>query len=277
MTREIDAAAELAAWRARLQGAATGETFELVWDAAWGWASDPGVARALDDLLDTDGARWAGSLAPCQRRLLAIREQREAARLIARGSCAEAAAGDRVASAFGRRTYDRVAEVLRLADFPACRRFVMVGCGPFPAAALLVRDATAVPEIVAVDSDESAASTARRVVEAMGEHRIRVVCADGAAYDYAGAQIVYVANQVCGKNRVLGRVEETAPNAVVVLREPYGIGRLFAEDIGGNLPEPFRVAARGENCAAFFSRHVLLTRDGAETGGNGINESRRGS
>jgi hypothetical protein len=277
VTEETRVAAELEAWRARLEGAAADETFEIAWDGAWGWATDPGVTPILDTLLDADGERWAGSLAPFQRRLLAIREQREAARLIARGSCAEAAARERVASSFGRRTYDRVAEVLRLADFAACRRFVMVGCGPFPAAALLVRDATAVPEIVAVDSDESAAATARRVVEAMGERRIQVVCADGAAYDYGGAQIVYLANQVCGKNRVLGRVEETAPNAVVVLREPYGIGRLFAEEIGGNLPEPFRAAARGENCAAFFSRHVLLSRDGMATGASRISESSRRS
>jgi len=205
VTEETRVAAELEAWRARLEGAAADETFEIAWDGAWGWASDPGVTPILDALLDADGERWAGSLAPFQRRLLAIREQREAARLIARGSCAEAAARERVASSFGRRTYDRVAEVLRLADFAACRRFVMVGCGPFPAAALLVRDATAVPEIVAVDSDESAAATARRVVEAMGERRIQVVCADGAAYDYGGAQIVYLANQVCGKNREIGR------------------------------------------------------------------------
>src|SRR5262249_25779573 len=148
----------------------------------------------------------------------------------------DAAAGDRVRSEFGRQTYDRVAEVLRLADFDSCLRFVMVGCGPFPAAALLVRDATAVPQIIALDVDESAAATARRVVEAMGEHRIHVSCADGALYDFAGAQIVYLANQVCGKDRVLARIDETAASAVVVVREPYGIGRLFAEEVAPKLP-----------------------------------------
>ncbi len=261
MTRAHTITAELATWRARLQAAATDEAFEVVWDGAWGWASDPGVAAVLDALLDADGGAWTGSLAPFQRRLLAIREEREAVHLIGRGSCSGVAAGERVGSVFGRRTYDRVAEVLRLADFASCRRFVMVGCGPFPAAALLVRDATAVPEIVALDVDESAAATARRVVEAMGEQRIWVSCADGAAYDYAGAQIVYLANQVSGKDRVLGRIEETSANAVVVVREPYGIGRLFAEEVGGRLPAPFRVAAEGEGCASFFSRHLLLARD----------------
>ena len=274
MTRVHDVAAELATWRARLQDAATDEAFEIVWDGAWSWASDPAVAPVLEALLDADGAAWAGSLASFQRRLLAIREEREAARLIARGSCSGDAAGERVGSAFGRQTYDRVAEVLRLADFASCRRFVMVGCGPFPAAALLVRDTTEVPEIVALDVDESAAGTARRVVEAMGEQRIRVSCADGAAFDYGGAQIVYLANQVSGKERVLERIEETAANAVVVVREPYGIGRLFAEEVGGKLPAPFRVAAKGEGCASFFSRHVLLGRDGFGTSGAAISGRR---
>lgn len=122
--------------------------------------------------------------------------------------------------------------------------------------------------------DESAADTARRVVEAMGEGRIRVSCADGAAYDYAGAQIVYLANQVSGKDCVLGRIEETAANAAVVVREPYGIGRLFAEEVGGRLPAPFRIAAEGEGCASFFSRHLLLGRDGFGASDAPISERR---
>ncbi len=247
-------------WRARLREARDDDAFEELWREGWAWITGP-AAPAIDALLDSTPA-WAGALAPFQRRSLALREAREAERLAAADWREGVAASDRVRSDFGRHTYDRVPEVLRLADFGACRRFVMVGCGAFPAAALLVRDATAVPEIVALDVDARAAATARRVVEAMGERRIRIECSDGAAHDYSGAQIVYLANQVAMKGRVLEQVRETAPaDAVVIVREPYGVGRLVAESLERGLPAPFRITALGENNPDFYSRHVVLGRD----------------
>lgn len=252
----------IASWRGRLEAAPSDAAFEGLWAEAWAWITGP-AAAAIDALLH-EGEEWTGAFAPFQRRSLALAEAREAERLMASEWSVQGPASDRVRSDFGRRAYDRVLEVLRLADFGACRRFVMVGCGAFPAAALLVRDATEVPEIVAVDVDIRAAGIARRVIAAMREPRIRIDCGDGAAYDYAGAGIVYLANQVSMKARVLERVRDTAPrDAVVIVREPYGVGRLVAESVERRLPPPFRVGALGKANRDFFSRHVLLARDGS--------------
>jgi hypothetical protein len=252
----------IATWRLRLGEAVGDDAFEAAWQSAWAWITDSMNVSAIDALLDSvDGASWAGVLAPFQRRFLAIREAREAERMSSADWGSGTAASGRVRSDFGRSAYDRVPEVLRLVNFEACRRFVMVGCGAFPAAALVVRDATAVPEIVALDVDGRAAATARRLIEMMGERRIRVDCVDGAVHDFAGAHVVYLANQVHRKARVLERVHETAPaGATVIVREPYGVGRLVAESVGQSLPPPFRVAVVGENNPAFYSRHVLLAR-----------------
>jgi hypothetical protein len=250
----------IAAWQETLEAASSDEAFERLWAEAWTWMTGPDAA-SIDGLLD-EREEWGGAFAPFQRRSLALSEAREAERLMAMEWNAPSPASDRVRSDFGRHTYDRVPEVLRLADFGACRRFVMVGCGAFPAAALLVRDATAVPEIVAFDLDARAAGLARRVVAAMRESRIRIDSGDGAVYDYDGAGIVYLANQVSGKDRVLERVRDTAPSsAVVIVREPYGVGRLVAESVQCRLPPPFRVGAFGEGNPDFYSRHVLLARD----------------
>jgi hypothetical protein len=253
----------LHAWHALLQDAADDSTFETLWSQAWVWLTGD-AAGAIDDLLDRE-VGWAESFAPFQRRSLALDEAREAERLMAANWRAGDRASERVRTDFGRHTYDRVPEVLRLADFARCRRFVMVGCGAFPAAALLVRDATEVPEIVALDVDARAAAIARRVVEAMGDPRIRIDCRDGTSYDYAGAGVVYLANQVSGKARVLERVHETAPaDAAVILRDPFGVGRLLAESVAHRLPPPFRVATLGAPNPDFYSRHVALSRGAAQ-------------
>jgi hypothetical protein len=251
----------IARWRKRLEAAPSDDAFEALWAEAWAWITGPASA-AIDDLLD-EGEEWKETLAPFQRRSLGLAEAREAERLMASEWSSPAPVTDRVRSDFGRHTYDRVPEVLRLADFASCRRFVMVGCGAFPAAALLVRDATEVPEIVAIDVDDQAAAIARRVIAAMSEPRIRIDCGDGAAFDYGGADIVYLANQVSGKSRVLKRVRDTArSDAVVVVRDPSSVGRLVAEHVEPQLPPPYRVGALGEGNPDFYSRHVLLARDG---------------
>jgi hypothetical protein len=249
----------LETWHSRLQDATDDDAFEKLWGEAWAWITGP-AAAAIDVLLDQED-RWNELLAPFQRRSLALAEAREAERLIAADWKSGAQASERVRTDFGRHTYDRVPEVLRLADFDSCRRFVMVGCGAFPAAALLVRDATPVPEIVALDTDARAAAIARSVIRAMGDRRVHIECCDGGSHDYVEADVVYLANQVSMKARVLERVRDTAPaDAVVILREPFSVGRLVAESVEPHLPSPFRIAAYGEKNPDFFSRHVLLGR-----------------
>ena len=116
---------------------------------------------------------------------------------------------------------------------------------------------------MALDVDSRAAGLARRVIAAMGEPRVRIECGDGAGYDFRGPDVVYLANQVSRKDRVLERVRDTAaPEAVVIVREPYSVGRLVAESVERRLPPPFRVGAVGEGNPVFFSRHVVLAREG---------------
>ena len=259
---QSDVEATISTWRGRLEAAPSDEAFEALWAEAWAWITGP-ATEAIDGLLD-EREEWAEAFAPFQRRSLALAEAREAERLMAQEWRSPAPASDRVRSEFGRHTYDRVPEVLRLADFSRCRRFVMVGCGAFPAAALLVRDATAVPEIVALDVDSRAAGLARRVIAAMGEPRVRIECSDGAGYDFRGADVVYLANQVSRKDRVLEQVRDTGlRHTVVIVREPYSVGRLVAESVGHRLPHPFHLGTFGEGNPDFYSRHVLLARDGS--------------
>ena len=134
-----------------------------------------GIVQWCSPLRDIkDDAGMCELLPPFQRRWLAIKERKEAEHLISSPWGVNALARDRVRAGFGRLTYDRVRELFDLVELGSCRKFVMVGCGAFPAAALLGRDLTSVPDLIALDVELEAATMGQRVVDAIGDHRIHV-------------------------------------------------------------------------------------------------------
>lgn len=195
--------------------------------------------------------------AHCQRRCLKEQELQESAALLATYRV-NVGVEQALNSGFGRDTYARVAELFELVDCMSCRRFVMVGCGPFPAAALFVCDHSA-SDVVALDCDAEAIAMAERVAAAFAPGRMRVSNEDGAQFDYGAADLVYVANHVFPKARVLRRIVETAGERTqVVLRDPFGYGRLFAESGVATLDSRLIVTATGAGNRRFLSRHVVL-------------------
>jgi hypothetical protein len=223
------------------------------------WIADRHDDAGIEEL-EASGylAQHFESFAHYQRRCLKEQEMAESEMLLRRPrsmSGLEAL----LDSTFARQTYRRVAEALTLADFNRCRRFVMVGCGPFPAAALFIHDHTPTPEIVAIDKDRDAIAMASRVVAAFTHDRIRISPDDGVGVDYGNADIVYVANHVTPKAQVVQRVLDTvAADAQVIVREPWGYGRLFAEPGVAHLDPRAIVCAVGEAHRHFLSRHVRL-------------------
>lgn len=259
---------QLEAFRARLlEASAAADPGALV--PAFGellrWLGDQreeGEWRALED--SGYVAQHFDFFAACQRRSLTTQELAEGASLLQRVEAAGGGISGLLDTNFGRQTYDRVAEALALADFDRCRRFVMVGCGPFPAAALFVHDHTGVPEIAALDLDPRAIATARRLAAAFAPRRVEVIESSGEDFDYAGADVVYVANHVSPKAQVLARIAETTgASTEVILRDPFGYGRLLAESGAANLDPRFVVTATGAGNPHFLSRHLRLARRGS--------------
>jgi hypothetical protein len=130
----------------------------------------------------------------------------------------------------GRASYDRVGDMFEYVDFSRCRRLVMVGCGPNPSTIFHVCDKTKIPEIFGLDVLPFAVEKARLIAERLGLSRVKIELCGGTAFDYATADIVFVANMVSPKASVLTRIADTAPaNVQIVLREPHSLGRLWAE------------------------------------------------
>jgi len=167
-------------------------------------------------------------------------------------------------STFGRQTFDRLAETVSLLDVEACPRVVVVGCGAFPAAALFFHERLPNTKIRALDADRAAVELATQVAERHGSERLSVLWEDGMTHGYGDASAVYVVNQVTPKAKVLARIAATAPvDARVVVRDPFGMGRLCADSVDCSMPEPWRVVATDAVDPNFFSRHLVVARDAA--------------
>lgn len=128
-----------------------------------------------------------------------------------------------------------------LVDFTKCDQFVNIGCGPFPAAALLIHEQTTVPRIIAIDNDRVTVDLASEVIRRLASPRLEVIPADGISYDFTSADVIYISNHVVPKAKIMTRVAETMPSsAKILIREPCGVGMLLAEQGCGPLPTPLQ-------------------------------------
>lgn len=113
---------------------------------------------------------------------------------------------------------------------PGMRRIVMVGCGWRPVTMFYLHEATDAQEVIGLDVVPDAVETASAIGRKLGYDRMHTVLCDGATYDYAGADLVYVASMVSNKRGVIARILETAADDVrLALWEPVSLGRLWLE------------------------------------------------
>lgn len=160
----------------------------------------------------------------------------------------------------GRLAYRRVDDLFEQVDFRTARRFVMVGCGRFPATALQAAERFPGLEVEALDTDFSVLNVGRDLTAATGLRDIDFQQGDGATHDFSQADIVFVANMVSPKAATLRQALNTGrPGMILVVREPYGLGRLWAERAEDKLDARLQVISRGPG-SRFLSRNVFLGR-----------------
>jgi hypothetical protein len=235
-----------------------------------GAATEPDIKRLValaSELADAGEAhldanpgvlRHAPRLRAAYQRYIADMEQRAAASLLdlatSPGGFAERTDDG------GRAAYRRVDDLFERIDFRQARRFVMVGCGRFPATALQAAERFPELAIIALDTDAESLGSARGLAAALGLANLDFRHEDGARHDFADADIAFVANMVSPKRHTVARALATGgPRLQLVVREPYGLGRLWADRAEDSLGDGTRVAARGPG-SPFLSRNVFLTR-----------------
>jgi len=231
------------------------------------------LIRAITDLSQAMGDETAEALLDRRRDLFDYRpsltrryreyivdmERTEAQRLLQRTWRGPVSFAD-VAGEAALTAYHRVRDMFDRVDFRSCRRFVMVGCGQLPVTVFHVHDRTDVPELVALDILSEAIGTVEELVERMGLTRVTAELRDGVSHDFSRAQVVYVANMVSPKRAILSRIADTAPGDVqIIVREPYALGRLWAEAGELDLDPRLEITGRGGG-SRYLSRDVFLRR-----------------
>jgi hypothetical protein len=141
-------------------------------------------------------------------------------------------------------------------------RLVMVGSGPLPATLLWLAHRHPTLECLGLDSNAAALCVGARLAHKLGASSLHFAAVDGVDYDYAGADLVYVANQVAPKRRVLERILATADRAVtVIVRDPCANGCVLADPVLDELPEGYVLERTGAESPLYLSRDLVLRLD----------------
>lgn len=154
--------------------------------------------------------------------------------------------------------YERVSDIFNSLTIEENMKVVMVGCGQLPVTAIHFAEKTNAGEIVCLDVVESAISSGEILAKKLGLKNIRFRLCSGAAYDYKDSDIVYVANMVRPKTEVIRQIIRTAiKRPQFVVREPYGLGRAWADHCEPHLGKELRVTGYGPG-SRYLSRDMYL-------------------
>jgi hypothetical protein len=161
---------------------------------------------------------------------------------------------------FAEVAYNRVVDMFDFDDFDSCKHLTMVGCGPFPMTVLHIINKYPDMKIDAIDIDPEAISITEKLIKQLGlQASVKLHCNNGLDHDYSASSIVYIANLVRPKAKVLDTVwKNCEKSTLVVLRDPTKAGDDYAESGLSSVDERFNIEGFGTDDSTFHSRHVFL-------------------
>ncbi|RSK44046.1 nicotianamine synthase family protein [Bacillus canaveralius] len=109
--------------------------------------------------------------------------------------------------------------------------FAFVGTGPLPLSPILLEKELNA-EMTCIDIDRQAYKLGKGIVQNLYPGReSSYILRDGASYDYDHHDLVWIASLVPNKEKVLKRVYDTNPDALVAIRSVDGIHQLLYESV----------------------------------------------
>jgi len=156
--------------------------------------------------------------------------------------------------------YRGMEESLRLFDHSACRRFLLIGCGPVPDSLFCLHDCTNLERIDGVDKNADAVCMARRLVETFGLNRIQLEVADAGDVDCAEYDMICCSAFITPREKTLSRILSTARRgSFVIVRDPVFTGTLLFEPMLHTLPPQIaRVAESATARGRFMLKYHIL-------------------
>ncbi len=172
--------------------------------------------------------------------------------------------GEQLRYRLTRHNYEMARTEARLIDLDEPRTVTMVGCGVFPSTLIFLAENTAIPSLVGIDQDIEVVEHARSLIARTG-HRISFECCPGDQFDFSRSDLIYIANGTNGKSRVLAHAAAVCPGgAQIVVRIPFGPGRLFYEALDPDLPPALTRSRLGKPDYVFLNRTVVFSRGTAQ-------------
>lgn len=122
------------------------------------------------------------------------------------------------------------------------KTFVMVGCGSFPITMLAACERYQQLSITGIDSSAEAIINAKQLKSKFQFNNIVFKIEDGINYNYIDEDIIFIANLVIPKTKVLKRIAMTCkPGTKILVRVPIVYGSLLSEDVNYASINSFKV------------------------------------
>ena len=156
--------------------------------------------------------------------------------------------------------YLKTSYEIEMMDLEGSKTLVMVGCGPLPETILYLYDNTELEEIIGLDYNQEAVFMGGEMLNSVGNtSRVNLIHCDGTEYIYENADIIFVANFVTPKIKVLQQIANTARNgAKVLVRTPIFLGKMLYESVIHNLPSRLTLRRKGNINPYFLDQSLLL-------------------
>lgn len=113
-----------------------------------------------------------------------------------------------------------------------CNNFIMVGCGSFPITLFYVCEKYSNLNIIGIDNSPEAIINAKELKTKLNYQKLAFEIIDGINYNYSNIDIIFIANLVIPKTKVLKRIAMTCKQGTkIFLRIPVMYGSLLSEDV----------------------------------------------
>ena len=141
---------------------------------------------------------------------------------------------DFISAKFLKEVFLNKGKELQSLEMKGAKKMVFVGSGPLPDTCLYVYENTDIPTLIGLDYNEEAIYISSQFIENLGfNDRIHLECMDGCKYNYADADIVYIAGFVPLKHEILDQIAKTStnPDVQILVDSTSGMSKLLFEDI----------------------------------------------
>lgn len=144
------------------------------------------------------------------------------------------------------------------------KKFLMVGCGPFPETLCFVSNHYKVSEIYGMDSNLEAIKNAEKILQIISLHNnMKLIHLEAQNFDFSRIDIVFMANGLRNKSDILDQVYKTSHNNIeVITRNPINLAGLLYEDINDYITESKKWVITKRYRSSALGETILIKKDG---------------